>query len=166
MHLFSSSSISYELNSDVDYDFQTTCFPAYSGENSKGWCTIRRSGVDDNEQPQADSGWGFCSTDPSQEDCNGYISSIKDSTPYEVTFFDKEHCFEQLKTNLEYEQPEAVNDTLRAVANESGTFCTGQIFKHSFENLKGMGKLSKIMQRVTRQSFRNFPFIKVLIVLS
>ena len=100
VHLFSSSSISYELNSDVDYDFQTTCFPAYSGENSKGWCTIRRSGVDDNEQPQADSGWGFCSTDPSQEDCNGYISSVKDSTPHEVTFFDKEHCFEQLKFTI------------------------------------------------------------------
>ena len=136
MHLFSSSANQKHL-AEADYKFQTTCFPAFSADNSKGWCTIRRSGEDVNEQPNANSGWGFCSADPSQQECNGAITSgERDSAPHEVTFFDDQHCFDQLKINLEYEQPEAVKNNFSEIVNKSGTLCIGQIFDHSFEKEK------------------------------
>ena len=31
-------------------------------KQSKGWCTVRDPGVDINEEPTGDEGWGFCST--------------------------------------------------------------------------------------------------------
>ena len=41
----------------------------------KGWCTTRHAGVRENSRPDATNGWGFCSTDPSQENCNGEIKT-------------------------------------------------------------------------------------------
>ena len=42
-----------------------------------GWCTIRPAGVPQtkNSPPQTNKGWGFCSTHPSQENCNGRIET-------------------------------------------------------------------------------------------
>ena len=39
-----------------------------------GWCTTRQAGVNENVRPTPTKGWGFCATDPSQENCNGYIT--------------------------------------------------------------------------------------------
>ena len=41
----------------------------------KGWCTTRPAGVRENSRPDATNGWGFCSTDLSQENCNGEIKT-------------------------------------------------------------------------------------------
>ena len=41
----------------------------------KGWCTTRHAGVRENSRPDATNGWCFCSTDPSQENCNGEIKT-------------------------------------------------------------------------------------------
>ena len=38
-----------------------------------GWCSTRLAGVGKNVRPESSKGWGFCSTDPSQDNCNGHI---------------------------------------------------------------------------------------------
>ena len=132
VHLFSCSTGKTQ-GLDNEYDFLTTCYPAFSKNNPKGWCTIRKSGVFENEEPEAHSGWGFCSSDASQQECNGAITSdLEDSTPHEVTFLNSEYCLGQLRENLIVEQPDEVGD-LRTKVENSETFCVGQIFKHSFE---------------------------------
>ena len=137
VHLFTSST---KHNQSSELNFLTTCYPAFSLGNPKGWCTIRKSGVFENENPEANSGWGFCSTDPSQEECNGKIPpDINDSTPHKVTFFDAEHCLRQLRNNLIVEQPDEVAD-LKEKVDKSQTFCVGQIFNHSFEMEKFVRK--------------------------
>ena len=122
--------------SENEYDFLRTCYPAFSKNNSKGWCTIRKPGIFRNEKPQTSTGWGFCSTDPSQEECNGAITSEReDSKPHEVTFLDKEYCLRQLENNLKVEQPDELGGFKEKV-DRSETFCIGQLFTHSFETEK------------------------------
>ena len=108
-------------------------------DNQKGWCTTRRPGVlsDKNKLPQPSSGWGFCSMDPSQEYCNGKeIKNFKlNGTPHKVTFFSPKHCLDQLEDNLKVDQPNNVNG-FKDKVDRSETFCTGQIFEHSFEKDK------------------------------
>ena len=118
---------------DNEHTFLATCYPAFSKNNPKRWCTIRKSGVFENKKSEANSGWDFCSTHPSQQECNGAITSgIEDSMPHKVTFLDDEYCLRKLRDNLIVEQPDEVGD-LKTKVEESQTFCIGQIFNHSFE---------------------------------
>lgn len=142
MHLFISST-SEPANLIESYTFLKTCYPAYASDKSKGWCTIRNPGVfeNENEKPQPDSGWGFCSTNPSQEDCNnGRITDFKpNDTPHKVSFFSDENCLGLLEKNLKVDQPKEV-DGFKEKIDPLGSFCTGQIFKHSFASEKFVTK--------------------------
>lgn len=141
VHIFTSTTNSlqrqkkstrWKREMDEEYTYLRTCYPAYLNDSSKGWCTIRRSGVSENERPKPSSGWGFCSTDDAQAECNGAISSEEEnSMPHEMTFLNDEYCLNKLKDNLRVEQPEELNGLQDKVHN-SETFCVGQIFEHSF----------------------------------
>ena len=65
-----------------DRSYITTCYPLFENQNSKGWCSIRRSGVNENIEPEPTKGWGFCSTDPWQKHCNGEIELVDDISPH------------------------------------------------------------------------------------
>ena len=139
VHIFTSKISKIKRSVDESNEFSKTCYPAFSSENEKGWCTTRRPGVlsDKNKLPQASSGWGFCSTDPSQEYCNGKeITSFKlNGSPHKVTFFNSKHCLDQLEDNLKVDQPGNLVGFQEKV-DRSETFCTGQIVEHSFDNEK------------------------------
>lgn len=138
VHLFVSNTDETE-NLVEKYEFLKTCYPAFSNGNSKGWCTTRKQGIyeDQNQQPQPNSGWGFCSTDASQEYCNkGKIKSFKrNDTPHKVTFFSDEHCLKQLERNLRVDQPGSEKGFEEKMP-PLGSFCTGKIYEHSFANEK------------------------------
>ena len=72
---------------------------------TKGWCTVRKPGVDVDTEPEFASGWGYCSTDPEMEDCNTEISDAMDISVFEVSKLKREFCIEQLMKNLAVEQP-------------------------------------------------------------
>ena len=113
--------------------FVKTCYPAFADERSKGWCATRRPDIVENQLPQDASGWGFCSTDPSQEDCNGEIKSdMEDSMPHVMSFLDEDYCALQLKRNIRVEQPDEL-DNFKEKLDRSETFCVGQIHYHEFE---------------------------------
>ena len=118
---------------ELDYTYLNTCYPAYSDDSSKGWCTIRRSGVSENKRPEISSGWGFCSSDDSQKECNGAITSEEEnSMPHEMTYLDDHYCFEKLEENLKVEQPDQLKDFLSKAQN-SKTNCVGKIYEHLFD---------------------------------
>ena len=118
--------------------FKKTCYSSFSNNNGqKGWCTTRKPGVFVNGFPTEDSGWGFCSNDDSQDQCNVLnMKSKEDDTPYPVSFIPEDNCFQALKENLEVEQPAEVNDKFKKVVDDSDTFCVGQFHEHSFANEK------------------------------
>lgn len=124
VHLFSANRV-----------FKKTCFSSFSNNNGqKGWCGTRQPGVFVNGFPTEDSGWGFCSSEDSQDQCNQLsMESKEDDTPYPVRFLQGQNCFLELKKNLEVEQPEEVNDKFQKVVDDSDTFCVGQFHNHSFE---------------------------------
>ena len=119
---------------DKNYSFVGTCYPAFSNVNSKGWCTIRKSGVpaSENRMPLPGYGWGFCSNDSSQDECNGEIKDVEDDTPKSLVFFDNKYCREALKVNLEVEGK--MQAGFEEEVTKSETFCVGQTHEHSFEN--------------------------------
>ena len=127
VHLFSNSS------------YLTTCFPEYSGQNKKGWCTTRPPGIFQNKIPKPNSGWGFCSTDKAQERCNDRIREVIDGgTAHKMAILQNKYCERLLKENLKIDQPDVfVNEGENATNNmmdKAKTFCIGQVHQHSFEN--------------------------------
>ena len=118
----------------ISNQFVKTCYPAFADERSNGWCATRGPDIVENQVPQDASGWGFCSTDPSQEDCNGKIKSdMEDSMPHVMSFLNEDYCALQLKTNIRVEQPDEL-DNFKEKLDRSETFCVGQIYYHEFEN--------------------------------
>lgn len=113
---------------DNKHNYVITCYPAFdqSSKNPKGWCTTRQAGVKENVRPTATKGWGFCSTDPSQENCNGYIIPKVDPTAKETSFLTEEYCIEQLADNLRVEQPQAQPHEYTNLFTQSNVFCTGR----------------------------------------
>ena len=142
VHIFTSSinssprrkrSDRLKRSEELDYTYLRTCYPAYSDDSSKGWCTIRQSGVSENKRPEISSGWGFCSNEDSQKECNGAITSEEEnSMPHEMTYFNDHYCFEKLEENLKVEQPDQLKDFLNKAQN-SKTNCVGKIYEHSFD---------------------------------
>ena len=168
VHLFISST-KESRSSENERNFLTTCYPAFSKDNPKGWCTIRKSGVFQNKNPEASSGWGFCSTDASQQECNGQITSnIKDSAPHKVTFLDGEYCLGQLKNNLRVEQPNEAGVDLKAKVEKSQTFCVGQVYNHSFELEKFVQKGVSYtnINNITNLKVSNTPKTKMILKLT
>ena len=143
VHIFTSStnllqkrkrSSEIEKNEDLTYNYISTCYPAFSDNNFKGWCTIRQPGVSENKRPQSNSGWGFCSTDDSQKECNGAITSEEEnSKPHEMIFLEDQYCLDKLEANLKVEQPDELKDFTNKI-KQSKTFCMGQIHEHSFDS--------------------------------
>ena len=112
-----------------------TCYPSFLSATTKGWCATRPPGDFDDQIPTADSGWGFCSNDISQEGCNSRIlDSQEDDTPYKLSFLEDQFCFQELKENLKVEQPKELKDRFEEKVDSSQTFCVGQFFNHSFDN--------------------------------
>ena len=50
-------------------------------------------------------GWGYCSTDPDQEDCNTEINNVMDNRLFLVQHLKQDYCMDQLMHNLHVEQP-------------------------------------------------------------
>ena len=115
--------------------FHKTCYPLYSNNNPKGWCSTRPPGDFVNKIPTEDKGWGFCSNAEHQDMCNIRIANSKeDDTPYIVNLLENEYCFEQLKANLEVEQPEETVHRFKERIDKAQTICVGQFHQHSFDN--------------------------------
>ena len=116
-------------------EFHKTCYPLYSNNSPKGWCSTRPPGEIVNKIPTADNDWGFCSNAEYQDMCNTNVTNTKeDDTPYKVTLLQDEYCFEQLKANLEVEREGDIIHRFKERIDESQTFCVGQFHPHSFEN--------------------------------
>ena len=122
--------------------YLTTCYPIYSSAHQKGWCSTRRSGVFDNNIPEPGSGWGFCSTDKSQENCNGRIRELNDEAlAHDVVILHNKHCENLLKENLKVDQPDVFegkegDNVLNDIMEKSSTLCIGKAHEHSFANEK------------------------------
>lgn len=122
-----------------EFQYLTTCYPRYSSTNRKGWCSTRRSGEFENKIPETNSGWGFCSTDKSQEYCNTRITEVNDEAhAHKMEVLDNKHCENLLKENLKVDQPDVFDlggeNALSNIMETSKTLCIGQLHKHSFEN--------------------------------
>merc|ERR1711874_721712 len=61
------------------YKVLTTCYRTNPPKDGKGWCSTRNPMQDVNDEPTAERGWGFCSNEPDQADCNDYIKSVVDT---------------------------------------------------------------------------------------
>ena len=120
--------------------YKTTCYASFSKNNGgKGWCTTRKPGLFINQQPSENSGWGYCSNDASQEQCGVVDLEAKENdTSYPLSFLQRKNCFQELKENLEVEQPDEVKNysKFKTMFDDSNTFCVGQFHKHSFEREK------------------------------
>ena len=120
--------------------FLKSCFPAFSSyfdssSSSKGWCTTRRPGEFSNDNPGDDWGWGFCSNHKSQAKCNTHIKQMaEDDTSFPVSFVSDKFCLQQLKSNLEIEQPHELKNKFEEKVKNSQTFCVGQFSSHNFDN--------------------------------
>ena len=122
-----------------EYNYITTCYPLYSKINSKGWCSTRKPGVFENEIPLSNSGWGFCSADEYQADCNGSVKESNDKAiAHDVVILHDKYCENLLKENLKIDQPDVFKiegeNALENIMNRSKSICIGQRHMHSFEN--------------------------------
>ena len=121
-----------------EYEYITTCYPVYSSFNSKGWCSTRKPGVFENEIPTTNSGWGFCSTDEYQADCNGSVKESSDEAiAHDVVILHDKYCEKLLKENLKIDQPDVFKiegeNALDNIMDRSKSLCIGQRHKHSFK---------------------------------
>ena len=127
--------LTVHLFSEIGH-FQKTCYPFYS---DKGWCSTRPPGHFMNTIPTEDTDWGFCSTANYQDMSNTHLENItEDDTPYTVTLLKDGYCFEQLKANLEIENPGEIKSRFRERFDDAQTLCVGQFHPHSFENERFM----------------------------
>ena len=158
----SSKNMTIHLFSETKY--LTTCYPIYSSAHQKGWCSTRRSGVFDNNIPEPGSGWGFCSTDKSQENCNGRIRELNDEAlAHDVVVLHNKHCENMLKENLKVDQPDVFegkegDNVLNDIMEKSSTLCIGKAHKHSFANEKFYIKSKK---QGTQTTFDEAPYQRV-----
>jgi len=83
----------------------TTCYPAHIKKGRKGWCTTRDPWLEENKEPQPDEGWGFCGEEDYQQNCNGFITKVIDTSLMPVSQLDKSYCVRELKKNIEKELP-------------------------------------------------------------
>ena len=132
-----------------EYSYITTCYPRYSTTSTKGWCSTRKPGVFENQIPETKSGWGFCSTDKYQENCNGRIKEVNDEAlAHEVVVLHDKHCENLLKENLKIDQPDIFKiegeDALENIMERSKSLCIGQRHKHLFKNEEFYVKNDKI----------------------
>ena len=120
-----------------DRSFMTTCYPLFESGNRKGWCSIRRSGVFKNSEPEPGKGWGFCSTDPAQKHCNGNIDiDLIEKSPMSASILNDNYCIEALKDNLRVEQPDVQQEEFDPLLKQRKIYCTGRNHSHSFRNAK------------------------------
>jgi len=90
-----------------DGELMTTCYPFKVKKGSKGWCATRVPWIDENQEPQVDSGWGFCGNDDLQKSCTDQIdTSLRNIRKNPVARLSNEFCLEQLEINVKTEQPE------------------------------------------------------------
>jgi len=101
----------------------TTCYPDSPERATKGWCTVRDQGIDDNKEPEADSGWGYCSSDHDQEECNKLVTQVLDISITRVNILDRKYCIDKLMDNLNVEQPDVKVDDLENLPKQ---FCIGR----------------------------------------
>ena len=111
----------------------TTCYPLYENGNSKGWCSIRRSGVKENTEPEPNKGWGFCSNDRWQKHCNGKIHLVSNMSPMKTSILSDPYCIEELKDNLEAEQPNVKQKEFDPLQKQHKILCAGRNKTHSFK---------------------------------
>ena len=119
---------------DSGRKYVTTCYPLYESKNSKGWCSIRRSGIKENIEPEPTKGWGFCSNDPWQKHCNGEIQILTNTTPFKTSMLNDNYCVEALKDNLDVEQPDVTRSEYDPLLKQHKVFCVGKNHTHSFKN--------------------------------
>lgn len=124
-------SVTVHLLKDKSTYFKT-CYPEEI-QGSKGWCTTRKSGIDRDSEPTATRGWGFCSDDPAQKNCNGQIKPISDYSPNGASVLPDGYCVDALKDNLRVEQPNVRQPAFDPL-KKNHVFCVGRNHKHSFEN--------------------------------
>ena len=111
----------------------TTCYPLYENGNSKGWCSIRRSGVKENTEPEPNKGWGFCSDDRWQQHCNGQIQLVSNMSPMKTSILSDPYCIDELKANLEDEQPNVKQKEFDPLQKQHKIICAGRNKTHSFK---------------------------------
>ena len=111
----------------------TTCYPLYENGNSKGWCSIRRSGVKENTEPEPNKGWGFCSNDRWQKHCNGEIHLVSNMAPMKTSILSDPYCIDELKSNLEAEQPNVKQKEFDPLQKQHKIICAGRNKTHSFK---------------------------------
>ena len=111
----------------------TTCYPLYEKGNSKGWCSIRRSGVNENTEPEPNKGWGFCSNDRWQKHCNGQIQLVSNMSPMKTSILSDPYCIDELKANLEAEQPNVKQKEFDPLQRQHKVICAGRNKTHSFK---------------------------------
>ena len=89
---------------------QRICYPENVAETGKGWCATQepgQQGMPVGDHSEYDSGWGFCSTHPTQDHCHEHVGAYqeRDPTPKRVSVFPDSFCKKRLGENLAYEQP-------------------------------------------------------------
>ncbi len=129
--------------------YLTTCYPKRAPKGSRGWCTTRAPGVDDDEEPGPTKGWGFCSGEESQKHCNEETPEKQNTTAYRLGILNSAFCKLQLGKNLRVEQPEVKPDEYVDIEGKAGLFCVGRNYSHHFEKdlfyqRTGDGHFSKV----------------------
>lgn len=120
------------------------CYPENAAAFGKGWCVTQEphhrklSGVD---HLGYDSGWGFCSSDPSQVHCHEDLSlynNEKDPTSKKVSILSDSFCINRLGENLQFEQPNVKSteyQDLRLVRHEH---CWNHLPINSFQHFQSI----------------------------
>jgi len=150
----------YILNKNKD-KIEATCYPSSTPKDSKGWCTTRSPGVEEDREPSWDAGWGFCSSAEDQEYCNTHIPPKEDLRAFEVSKLSLEHCMTEVMNNLAVEQPHVTRDQVEPLP---GQFCLGvnktlDLSSHKFyQSVEGDLKpleANKAMQQLVESTGRH-----------
>ncbi len=126
---------------DATGELLAKCYPKQLPD-SPGWCTTRPPGVDDNTEPGYSSGWGFCSSDPSQSKCTEAIVDFgEDTHAMPVDILDVEYCEDKLGDNLRVEQPEVRREEYEDLRDRWSLVCIGR--NHSYEGKEDLFVVKK-----------------------
>jgi len=131
----------------------TTCFPFHIKSGRKGWCTTRDPDSDENVEPKADSGWGFCSEKDHQKDCSKQIRKVVDTSMMKVNQLRADYCVKEMKRNIIAELPGTPEEDYNDIVKNK-LVCIGKNITQTEDDIQAYGLMN--------ETFVKLPLDKVI----
>jgi len=113
----------YVFSTDMQ-QLLATCIPESVQKNERGWCATQGPSEPKPSVPGYSSGWGFCSSEEDQKNCDETADKkLKNTTKIQVSQLDNNFCKEKLEQNLRQENTVAEGT---AAVFQQRIFCGGK----------------------------------------